>query len=200
LPGISNTLIGKWGDITGQAPPAATSYSLALVNLSGNHILNFAISDGIHDGNVYVNWVPQLNTWYHVAVVYSTQGTARFYVNGDLVGVQEGLPNSINDSSAPLLVGQYGNSIASGDTNGYYVDGLIDDVRIYNVARTQEQIQSDYKKELTGKESGLVAYWNFDNNYNDLAGGNTLTPVNGATFSSQVPNQLKDKSNNGKQK
>ena len=40
--------------------------------------------------------------------------------------------------------------------------GLIDEVRIWNVARTQPQIQADYNSYLTGSEPNLVGYWNFE--------------------------------------
>jgi Ca2+-binding RTX toxin-like protein len=38
----------------------------------------------------------------------------------------------------------------------------MDDVRIWNKARTQAEIQADFNRELTGNESGLIGYWNFN--------------------------------------
>ena len=40
--------------------------------------------------------------------------------------------------------------------------GRIDEVRIWNVARTEAEIRSDMNIQLTGDESGLIAYWKFD--------------------------------------
>ena len=40
--------------------------------------------------------------------------------------------------------------------------GLIDEVRIWDIARTENQIRSDMNKQLKGDESGLVGYWKFD--------------------------------------
>ena len=40
--------------------------------------------------------------------------------------------------------------------------GFIDEVRIWNVARTEAEIRADMNTELTGNEPGLVAYWKFD--------------------------------------
>jgi hypothetical protein len=202
FPQIVNAVVGKWGELSGPAPFSETSYYLALEKIDGEQAINFAISNGMIGINAYVKWAPKLNTWYHVSVVYSVDGVAKFYINSKYAGSGSNLPTSINDSEAPLLIGQFGNAIASQAESGtnYWLDGAIDEVRIYNTARSQVQIRSDFRSKLKGNESGLVAYWNFNNNFNDLASGNTLTPVNGATFSSQVPNQLKDKSNNGKQK
>jgi len=40
--------------------------------------------------------------------------------------------------------------------------GSIAEVRIWNVARSPEDIRRDVGRTLTGKEPGLVAYWNFE--------------------------------------
>ena len=44
--------------------------------------------------------------------------------------------------------------------------GKIDEVRMWNVARTQAQIQANMNKTLVGNESGLVAYYPMDVNNN----------------------------------
>jgi hypothetical protein len=45
---------------------------------------------------------------------------------------------------------------------GAFIDGAIDDLRIWNVARTGQEIRSFMGQELTGKEPGLVGYWPMD--------------------------------------
>jgi hypothetical protein len=45
---------------------------------------------------------------------------------------------------------------------GEYFQGDLDEIRIWNVARSPEDIQAARNKRLTGKEPGLVAYWTFD--------------------------------------
>jgi len=54
------------------------------------------------------------------------------------------------------------------DTPGfpYYLTGLMDEVRIWNYARTTEQISEKMSVALTGNESGLVGLWNFDEELN----------------------------------
>jgi C-terminal processing protease CtpA/Prc len=39
---------------------------------------------------------------------------------------------------------------------------MLDEIRIWNVARSPAEIQATLNKSLTGKEPGLVAYWQFD--------------------------------------
>jgi hypothetical protein len=40
--------------------------------------------------------------------------------------------------------------------------GLIDELRIWNIARGPNEIQATMSQELTGNEPWLVAYWNFN--------------------------------------
>jgi glucose/arabinose dehydrogenase len=74
------------------------------------------------------------NTWTHLATTYD--GAAlRLYVNGTLVRTTA-VTGTIATSTNPLQIG--GDSIF-----GQYFAGTIDEVRIYNAALTQTQIQTD---------------------------------------------------------
>jgi len=67
-------------------------------------------------------------------------------------------------------------------------DGLIDDVRVWNVERTATEIADNYNKELTGSETGLVGYWKLNSTLGDsTANNNDLTNNNGAIFSTENP-------------
>ncbi len=71
--------------------------------------------------------------WHHVAGVYD--GTQkRLYVDGNL-DVSENSTGNINNSSYNVNIGE------NAEATGRYWDGLIDDVRVYNRALTQEEIQ-----------------------------------------------------------
>jgi hypothetical protein len=79
-----------------------------------------------------------LNTWYHVAGVYDvTAGTLSMYVNGNLDnGTLVGLiPSSQLNQAVNVNIGRR--------TGGYYFKGIIDEVRIYNRALSQAEIQTD---------------------------------------------------------
>ena len=43
-----------------------------------------------------------------------------------------------------------------------YYQGLIDEVRLWNIAHSQSEIQANMNKTLNGNESGLVGYWPLD--------------------------------------
>ena len=75
-----------------------------------------------------------VNTWTHLAATYDGT-TARLFVNGTLVS---SLPASGLADAAQTPV-EVGGSLVGG---GWFT-GLIDDVRLYNSALTQAQIQTD---------------------------------------------------------
>jgi hypothetical protein len=75
-----------------------------------------------------------LNTWTHLAATYDGS-TLRLFVNGVQVG-SKAQTGSLLTSANPLQIG--------GDTfYGQYFAGRIDEVRVYNTALTQAQIQND---------------------------------------------------------
>ena len=74
------------------------------------------------------------NTWTHLAVTYD-KTTIRLYLNGTQVSTLAKTANLLT-STNPLTIG-------SDPFYGQYFSGLIDNVRIYNSALTQTQIQTD---------------------------------------------------------
>jgi hypothetical protein len=90
-------------------------------------------------GNAFGSSALTANTWTHLAVTYD-RSTIRLYVNGTQVGTSAATA-SIATSTNALQIG--GDAIY-----GQYFHGVIDEVRIYNVARTQAQIQADMNTPL----------------------------------------------------
>jgi Concanavalin A-like lectin/glucanases superfamily len=75
-----------------------------------------------------------VNAWTHLAVTYDG-GTLRLYVNGAQVRTRAAT-GAIQTTANPLWMG--GNT-----PYGEYFQGLIDEVRVYNRALTQADIQTD---------------------------------------------------------
>ncbi len=96
-------------------------------------------------------------TWMHVAATYDGS-TMKLYVNGVLEGSITG-PSSIVSNANNLLIGA-----DPSDLMGKFFNGCIDEARLWNVARTQQQIREFMCRKLTGSESGLVGYWRMDEN------------------------------------
>lgn len=115
--------------------------------------------------------IPLDSAWIHFATTYKAGDKMKCYVNGVLVGETAVSANPIATNNESFIIG-----VAPWDIHALQYFGHIDEVRIWNVARTVTQINSTMFKRLNGDETGLVAYYDFD-----VETGNTLP----------------DKSNNG---
>jgi hypothetical protein len=102
------------------------------------------------------------DTWVHIAAV--TDGTTRrHYINGNLVlESAESAPRSTSTSAF---------RIGSDVSYVFTVEGGIDDLRIWTVARTQDQIRATMSaqyapegSDLTGQFQGLEAWYRFEGN------------------------------------
>jgi len=100
--------------------------------------------------------VMSVNTWHHVAGVYDGDSLTIF-VDGRAYGVidDEASPG-IAPSTSSFRIGNFTES------SGYGFDGQIDDVRIWNIARSESEIQEAMYLPLEGNEPGLVGYWKLD--------------------------------------
>ncbi len=118
-------------------------------------------------------------TWYHLAMTYDG-AVQRFYVDGVEVGSTTEPAGLALSATGDWTLG------ARDDGAGLFVDevdGMIDDVRIWDVARTAAEIDADRCVLLTGTEPGLVAYLPLDTDFIDLTGnGNDGTAVGDAVL------------------
>lgn len=114
---------------------------------------------------IYAFWIPRenfSNKWNHVAFVISSRDKkASAYLNAELYSVIE----NIN--------GDWKGNIKTDGTNvgnlwlaSWYtspkLNGKIADFRVWNTARSIDDIKENYKKVLTGTETGLQKYYTFD--------------------------------------
>ncbi|MFV0411442.1 MAG: LamG-like jellyroll fold domain-containing protein, partial [Paracoccus sp. (in: a-proteobacteria)] len=94
------------------------------------------------------------NTWYHVAVTYnSSTREMKLYKNGILVSEANNVSPANSDNYT--LIGAYG--------RGNVFRGTIDEVKIWNTERTQEEIRAMMCAKNTNiTDSSLLAYYRFD--------------------------------------
>ncbi|MCF8368502.1 MAG: LamG domain-containing protein, partial [Bacteroidales bacterium] len=111
-----------------------------------------------------------INTWYHVAGTYDGSNL-KIYVNGILEDTE---PHSGTISTASSLI-----NIGGPLGTSRYFDGLVDEVRIWNIARTEDQLRTSIYLELQGNESGLIAYYNFNESSGLTAFDGTTNAYNG---------------------
>jgi hypothetical protein len=119
------------------------------------------------DNNVAITPAPSRTGWLHLAYAYDPAGIGG-QANVNFVFTVNGVAQPITAAkqTGALLTMKTVVSIGSGqdastDTgNGF--TGKIDELRIWNVGRTAQEIADNYKLILKGDEPGLVAYYPFD--------------------------------------
>lgn len=120
---------------------------------------SFFIGTDQATGNITAgdNWsnttVPMpVNVWAHIALVNSG-GTASLFINGILKASQPGY--SVTAGGSPFNIG-------SQSATGGFTNGTIDELRIWNVARTAAQLRSGLFNPVSTSAPGLVAYYGFN--------------------------------------
>ncbi|MCK4694799.1 MAG: T9SS type A sorting domain-containing protein, partial [Candidatus Cloacimonetes bacterium] len=106
-----------------------------------------------------------INEWYHIAAVATSFFDRTIYINGYPV-------NCSWSGNATTMVYNGDDARIGQNLNHSYLDGSIDEIRFWNYAQTQLEIQSTMNTTLIGNEPGLIGYWNFnsDNPLDDISG------------------------------
>jgi hypothetical protein len=128
--------------------------------------------------------IAQRGVWYHVAATYDGNQSV-LYVNG--VAEASATPGfALDYDTTPLFIG------TTGTWSPYLnmLDGLIDEVSIYNRALSAGEIAAIYNAGSAGKcltpcappSSGLVSWWKAEGNGLDSAGTNAGVLQPGVTF------------------
>lgn len=94
-----------------------------------------------------------LNTKYHVAATYDGT-TASIYIDGVLDNSETLTFGNIINSTFPLVIGS--------DNDGYYINAEIDLVKIWNVVRTESEIQNNMNNCIPANTGGLIAQYDFE--------------------------------------
>jgi hypothetical protein len=133
------------------------------IEVGGN---GFNSSQSIADGN-----------WHHIAITYDHAASLKFnmYIDGVLEANQNTTVAVNTGAASALQIGR------RNDMTNYF-NGSIDEVRIWNVARTPTEIQAAMNTEFCAIPPGLVSYYKFNQG---IAGGNnsgqtTLTDAAGS--------------------
>jgi len=93
-------------------------------------------------------------TWTHAAFTFDgTTNTVNLFLNGKFVGTAPADPLFLTQSG--ILFG----SRYVWDTSTFALKGMLDEIRIWSAARTQEEIQNSMNNSLAGDEENLIGYW-----------------------------------------
>ena len=144
----------KYKDLDGQIISKRPSYQLFLY-LRKIEAEVFTDGQSPSQRNVDGGTILVTGRWYHISGTYDGENIT-IYVDGKL---DRSVPHSgkIDIVSFPLCFG-----IPSDTKDEHDLFGEIDEIRIWNLAKTEAEIQASMNTSLTGNEAGLIGYWNFD--------------------------------------
>ncbi len=131
----------------------------------GDSMYLIQLSDGVIEcrliigGNLYQVVAPagsiQAETWQYVTWVYNGS-SIELFIDGNSIGTASA-SGTFTGTTKPFGIGK---SIAPG--YNFIFKGRIDEVSLWGVALSQGEIQNIMNDELIGDESGLVAYYKFN--------------------------------------
>lgn len=161
--------------------------ALYIVNTTGK--VNFVARNS---GLIYGDKAVNDGLWHHVAVTWdltgTNVGTGKIYVDGVDVTTTGAVPYTA--STTDLGVFRFGPpNYHPTETSTNFYQGSLDEIRIWNVARTAAQISANYATEIDPTSTGLVSYYRFNQGtasgtntslttVPDLTGSNTATLTN----------------------
>jgi len=105
--------------------------------------------------------------WNHLALVI-TSTSKTFYING-VPFTESGTSYAVNHFFDELYLGWDNVDFTNPAQRGRTLKGEFDEFRVWNVARTAQEIKDNEYKRLNGNEAGLIGYWNFDNHHSQYA-------------------------------
>ena len=174
-----HTIAGKLDSQTG------TGWLLSLLNDRLSFQIfeeqeSVAIANGTSDTATLAD-----SDWHHVAAVRdSASKTTYLYVDGFLRRTRTFSTAADLSNATPLTIG---------DADGSPFQGRVDDVRLWNVARSASQIDEYRHAPLFGTEAGLIGYWDFEDGAGTVIGDRsghghqgTLVGGNGDEWSNAV--------------
>jgi hypothetical protein len=167
---ITETTVSFWmrsDDATGSGTPVSYATSGEADALLVTNYNNFTIHRGAVSISTGITATDGL--WHHIAVTWrASDGEVKLYKDGfaAFTGTLTTAPLSVGGS---LVLGQDQDSIGGGFDSAQAFQGLLDEVQIWSVARTEAEIQTDMFWAPKGDEPGLIAYWSFNDNSQSVA-------------------------------
>jgi hypothetical protein len=152
----------------GNVIPSASSYTkealIRTYNIANGNIIssstsafwfwqgNIQVGHGGGFSDIQYSATALTSEWNHVAVTYDAPtNTLKLYINGEMVGQNTNVSSYV---AADIQIGAF--------LGGTVFNGNMDEVRIWNYARTANEIAHYQSSELQGDEDGLVAYYQFN--------------------------------------
>ncbi len=120
-----------------------------------NHQVQFLICTATNCYSLASASALETDTWYHIAGVFDASAGMKIYINGVLDASLSTAGNLNSTSSQNFIIGSYNDGTAR------YFDGFMDEIRVWNDARTETEIRQNMYRELPNPsgEANLAAYY-----------------------------------------
>jgi hypothetical protein len=153
--------------------------------------------DTVNGGNHPVTGTTAVtsNVWHHAAATYDGT-TWNLYLDGVLDRTLSG--GAFTPESTSIQHAAIGTAMTSNGTAAGFFQGVVDEARIWSLARTQAQIQAAKDTDIAAPQSGLIGHWGVNEGAGTIANntfgtaGVTGTLTNGPTwvsgFTAAAPN------------
>ena len=142
------------------------AYTGLVLHIKSNGLVDFAFGNNTGGGpgnrrDVVSTTAVKLNQWTHVVGVAYSAFDMQIYING------EQSPTTTDGSATYIASNSSHGSIGRrvDPNNTYSFDGEIDEVRLWNVARTQTDLRDFMCKKVDSNTLGLLGYWIADESY-----------------------------------
>ncbi|MEM7657007.1 MAG: LamG-like jellyroll fold domain-containing protein [Bacteroidota bacterium] len=133
-----------------------------------NGTLSFVMSVGNVWQEAFTSPIMNVNQWHHVAAVVDG-GNILLYVDGQQAATHSFVGSPSHSTDMDIHIG------ASPGFGGRHFEGVMDEIRIWDVARTQQELLDNSTVDLTGSETGLVAYFPMNEGSGQIAGDLSAT-------------------------
>lgn len=152
---------GDFSTIIGNKSPgiASSGYFLAINNYGTSN--GKIVFETQNMTNVSVNSVVW-DQWQHIALTWNGN-LARIYINGVLQQMNDSLNMNLVTSASPCYLGDIPAYVGNGNFKGN-----IDELRVWNYARSQQDIQNNMYCQLSQIPNSLTLYYQFNEG---IAGG-----------------------------
>jgi len=135
--------------------PENAGYGFRLVDTGTDRELRFMVNDGSQLVQPVAGEI-DIDTWYHVAGVRNGN-TVSLYLDTSLVeSIKVDSLGSVNNNLSFALGALIRQPFT---TDREFYEGTLDEIRLWNKARTITEIGNDFKFFLDGNEEGLIAYF-----------------------------------------
>jgi hypothetical protein len=177
--------------VSGTSSPTATLVNDSTLSNTSGYVLRLLISSTGANSETY-SWditdILQTGQWSRWQVTWlSSTSTALFYQNATLLGQRTGAFIAIFNSTARFAIAT---AYDSSGTAHDFLNGQMDDTRVWNDVRTPGELSTYNDRVLTGVDPNLVAYYKFEQNVNDsqtYTSTSNLTATNTPTYTTDVP-------------